>query len=61
MNPAQRPAVRRVKCRELIGGDRGLGVVVVNGRGESEAGWPNGPPSHRLAPGGFYGAAEGAE
>ena len=37
-----------------FGGDRGLGVVVVMALRESGAGKPNGPPSPRLAPGGFY-------
>jgi hypothetical protein len=39
----------------LLGGDRGLGGLVGNDLRESAAGSPNGPPSHRLAPGGFYG------
>ncbi len=49
-----------------FGGDsRGLGGVVKRGPGcatwasrESGVGWPSGPPSPRLAPGGFY-ALEG--
>jgi hypothetical protein len=31
-----------------------LGGLVVSARRFSGAGSPNGPPSHRLAPGGFY-------
>jgi hypothetical protein len=52
--PAQRPAVQGFKYRELVGGERGLGELVVSGLRESGPGSPNGPPSHRLAPGGFY-------
>jgi hypothetical protein len=35
--------------------DRGLGGLVVSAGRSSRAGLPNGPPSRRLAPGGFYG------
>ena len=40
---------------KLVGGDRGLGGLVVRAWRESGVGWPNGPLSPRLAPGGFYG------
>jgi len=48
-------ATRHGLAPSLGGGDRGLGLV----GGERLAGfrgpgWPNGPPSRRLAPGGFY-------
>ena len=37
------------------GGGCGLGGMVVDGlAGFRGPGWPNGPPSPRLAPGGFY-------
>jgi hypothetical protein len=57
---AQRPAVPPA----VGAGSRGwsvvdadwAGLVVVAWR-KSGAGWPNGPPSRRLAPGGFYGRA----
>jgi len=40
----------------MIVGDRGLGVLVVRAlRIPRDREKPNGPPSHRLAPGGFYG------
>jgi len=55
---AQRPAVPpgdREKFRSVFGSDRGLGVGVVNGCSDCRGCLsPNGPPSHRLAPGGFY-------
>jgi hypothetical protein len=39
----------------VVGGDRVLGGMVVNGlAGFQGPVLPNGPPSHRLAPGGFY-------
>ena len=38
-----------------FGGDGGSGGLAVNAWLSSEAGSPNGPPSPRLAPGGFYG------
>ena len=51
-----RPAVPAVEVPVLVGCDGGLGVVVVNGFScFREPGSPNGPPSPRLAPGGFYG------
>jgi len=50
---ARRPAVQ---VPGLVGGDRGLGGLVVDGcAGFRKLGCPNGPPSPRLAPGGFYG------
>jgi len=46
----------------LVGGDRGLGGLVVDGcAGFRGPGWPNGPPSRRLAPGGFYENGTGSE
>ena len=52
---AQRPAVPRFKCPGVFGCESVLGVVVVNDcSGCRGPGWPNGPPSPRLAPGGFY-------
>jgi len=52
---AQRPVVRRYKSRVVFGSAGGLGVLVGDGcvgfRGRL---LPNGPPSRRLAPGGFY-------
>ena len=51
-----RPAVPvPAKSRGSVVCERGLGRLVVNVRRQSGAGWPNGPPSPRLAPGGFYG------
>ena len=48
-------ATRHGLSPSLVGGDRGLGVLVVNGSpGFRGAGLPNVPPSRRLAPGGFY-------
>ena len=49
---AQRPAVGGFQ--RLVGGDRGLGGLVVDAGWQSGVGRPNGPPSPRLAPGGFY-------
>jgi len=44
-----------VQVSGWVGNDRGLGVLVVNGcLGFRAPGRPNGPPSPRLAPGGFY-------
>jgi len=37
-----------------LGRDRVLGGLVRDALWASGAGWPNGPPSPRLAPGGFY-------
>jgi len=55
VNPTQRPAVGSYTCRGLVGREGGLGGLAVNGfsgfRGRLS---PNGPPSPRLAPGGFY-------
>ena len=40
-------------------GERGLGGLVVGSWvGFRGPGWPNGPPSPRLAPGGFYGKGD---
>ena len=59
VNPTQRPAVGSYTCRGLVGRERGLGGLVVGGfvgfRGRLS---PNGPPSLRLAPGGFYGKGD---
>ena len=52
---AQRPAVRRFKFPGVCGWEGVLGVVVVSGCSVfRRPGSPNGPPSPRLAPGGFY-------
>ena len=42
------------KYPDFVFSARGLGVLVVGARRLSRAGWPNGPPSPRLAPGGLY-------
>jgi hypothetical protein len=56
VNPAQRPAVRLLKFPGVFGEEGVLGVVAVSGSADFRGpGWPNGPPSPRLAPGGFYG------
>ena len=59
---AHRPLPIRSGCRGVFGRDRGLGVLVVNGfvgsRGRLS---PNSPPSHRLAPVGFYEKGTGSE
>jgi len=52
---ARRPAVPLFKSPRVFGGEGVLGAVVVR----RSAGFrgrlsPNGPPSRRLAPGGFY-------
>ena len=45
----------RIEVPWAAGGGRGLGELVVGGcLGFRGPGWPNGPPSPRLAPGGFY-------
>jgi len=56
---SERPARWHGFAPSLRGCGSGLGVVVVSGRFDFQGpGSPNGPPSRRLAPGGFYG--EGA-
>jgi len=52
----EEPAVGRLSAnRRWVRCDHGLGGLVVTvGLGFRGPGWPNGPPSPRLAPGGFY-------
>jgi len=52
---SERPARWHGLAPSLGGWDHRLGGLLVNARRSSEAGSPNGPPSPRLAPGGFYG------
>jgi nitrogen regulatory protein PII len=48
-----------LKYLRFVCGDGGLGLVVVDGcSGFRGRGWPNAPPSPRLALGGFYGGLE---
>ena len=54
---SERPARWHGFAPSMVGGDRGLGGLVVRAWWVSGAGWPNGPPSPRLAPGGFYALA----
>ena len=55
----QRAGVPGYKFLGVFGCEGGLGGLVVGvGRG-SGVGRPNGPPSPRLAPGGFYGLDTG--
>jgi len=58
VNPNQRPAVppQGVASHQgSLGGEGVWGRLVVNDcSGLRGPGWPNGPPSPRLAPGGFY-------
>ena len=51
----RRPAVPAVDVQGLVGCEGGLGGLVVSaGAGFRGLGLPNGPPSPRLALGGFY-------